>query len=47
MAYVSDDPPLFDDLTVREHLDFIGQLYRVTYHHQKSIELLRQFDLLD
>ncbi|MGB0599568.1 MAG: ABC transporter ATP-binding protein [Rubripirellula sp.] len=46
VAYVPDDPPLFDDLTVREHLDFIGQLYRVTDHHQKSIELLRQFDLL-
>ncbi|MDG2224076.1 MAG: ABC transporter ATP-binding protein [Rubripirellula sp.] len=47
LAYVPDDPPLFDDLTVREHLDFIGQLYRVTDHQQKSIELLRQFDLLE
>ena len=47
LAYVPDDPPLFDDLTVREHLDFIGRLYRVADHQNKAIELLRQFNLLD
>ena len=47
LAYVPDDPPLFDDLSVGEHLDFIGRLYRVTDHHEKSIGLLRQFELLD
>ena len=47
MTYVPDDPPLFDDLSVGEHLDFIGRLYRVTDHHEKSIGLLRQFELLD
>lgn len=46
IAYVPDDPPLFDDLTVGEHLDFIGRLYRVTDHQEKSVELLRKFDLL-
>lgn len=46
LAYVPDDPPLFDDLSVGQHLAFIGRLYDVPDHHQKSIELLRQFDLL-
>jgi len=46
LAYVPDDPPLFDDLSVAEHLDFIGRLYRVADHQNKAIELLRQFDLL-
>lgn len=47
LAYVPDDPPLFDDLTVREHLHFIGRLYGVEDYQGKSIELLRDFDLLD
>lgn len=47
LAYVPDDPPLFDDLTVRQHLDFIGRLYRVDNHGDKAMELLHQFDLLD
>jgi ABC-2 type transport system ATP-binding protein len=46
LAYVPDDPPLFDDLSVGEHLDFIGRLYGVADHHDKAVELLRQFDLL-
>ena len=47
LAYVPDDPPLFDDLSVGEHLDFMGRLYQVPNHHQKGIELLREFELLD
>ncbi|MEM8669815.1 MAG: ABC transporter ATP-binding protein [Planctomycetota bacterium] len=47
LAYVPDDPPLFDDLTVREHLEFIGRLYQVDDYQGKSIELLKQFNLLD
>ena len=47
LAYVPDDPPLFDDLTVREHLDFIGRLYEVEGFQAKSIELLKRFDLIN
>ena len=47
LAYVPDDPPLFDDLSVGDHMEFIGRLYRVPDHHEKSINLLRQFQLLD
>ncbi len=46
LAYVPDDPPLFDDLSVGEHLDFIGRLYRVRNHRNRAVELLQQFDLL-
>ena len=37
LAYVTDDPPLFDDLSVGEHLEFIGRLYRVPDHHEKQL----------
>jgi ABC-2 type transport system ATP-binding protein len=47
LAYVPDDPPLFDDLSVAQHLDFIGRLYDVADHHSKAVELLRQFNLLE
>lgn len=47
LAYVPDDPPLFDDLSVMQHLELIGRLYRVADAQQKSEQLLRQFDLID
>jgi ABC-2 type transport system ATP-binding protein len=46
VAYVPDDPPLFDDLSVQAHLELIGRLYRVKDYHQKAADLLEQFDLL-
>jgi ABC-2 type transport system ATP-binding protein len=46
LAYVPDDPPLFDDLTVLQHLEFIGRLYRVIDYREKAERLLRQFDLI-
>ena len=47
LAYVPDDPPLFDDLSVGGHLDFIGRIYGVEDYRAKSIELLEEFDLID
>ncbi len=46
VAYVPDDPPLFDDLSVQAHLELIGRIYRVKDYHQKAADLLEQFDLL-
>ncbi|KAA1259294.1 ABC-type transporter ATP-binding protein EcsA [Rubripirellula obstinata] len=46
LAYVPDDPPLFDDLSVREHLHFIGRIYRVEGYVEKSQALITQFDLI-
>lgn len=47
LAYVPDDPPLFDDLTVGQHLEFIGRIYDVPNHRAKSAELLDYFQLGD
>lgn len=47
LAYVPDDPPLFDDLTVGQHLEFIGRIYNVADHRSKANELLDQFQLSD
>tara|TARA_R110002049_G_scaffold4601_5_gene32691 strand:- start:964041 stop:964847 length:807 start_codon:yes stop_codon:yes gene_type:complete len=47
LAYVPDDPPLFDDLTVGQHLDLIGRLYRVDNYADKAAELLDFFELGD
>ena len=45
-VYVPDDPPLFDDLTVGGHLDFIARMYRIVDHRPKAAELLERFELL-
>ncbi len=47
LAYVPDDPPLFDDLTVAQHLEFIGRIYEVPDHRVKAAELLDYFQLSD
>ena len=45
LAYVPDDPQLFGDLTVQQHMAFFGSAYRVTQANTRSRELLRRFRL--
>lgn len=45
MAYVPDDPKLFDSLTVWEHFEFVASAYRVEDYRPKAEDLLRQFEL--
>ena len=45
IAYVPDDPPLFESLTVSEHLRFIGSAYNVPNYTEQSRDLLEQFEL--
>ena len=45
LAYVPDDPNLFESLTVWEHLRFIASAYRVKDWAPKAEELLEQFEL--
>jgi ABC-2 type transport system ATP-binding protein len=45
MAYVPDDPKLFESLTVWEHLEFVAAAYRLRDFRAKAEELLRQFEL--
>jgi ABC-2 type transport system ATP-binding protein len=45
LAYVPDDPRLFDQLTVWEHFVFVAKAYRLKDWIGKANELLATFDL--
>jgi ABC-2 type transport system ATP-binding protein len=45
LAYVPDDPRLFEHLTVWEHLRFVAEIYRVPDWTAEAEHLLRQFEL--
>jgi ABC-2 type transport system ATP-binding protein len=47
LAYVPDDPKLFDMLTVWEHLRYIAEAYRVPNYEPLANELLARFDLAE
>jgi ABC-2 type transport system ATP-binding protein len=47
LAYVPDDPHLFDALTVWEHLRFIAAAYRVADWELRAEQLLVQFELTE
>jgi len=47
MAYIPDDPKLFDALTTWEHLQFIGAAYQVDGFAEKGARLLDQFELTE
>jgi len=46
-AYVPDDPQLFNDLTVEQHLRFTASVYGVTSPTNKINELLDRFELTE
>lgn len=45
LAYIPDDPQLFDHITVEEHLELVARLYDVHDHQQRATELLHRFAL--
>ena len=47
LAYVPDDPKLFDALTVWEHLKFIAAAYRVARFEEHAEHLLHKFELVE
>jgi ABC-2 type transport system ATP-binding protein len=47
LAYVPDDPRLFDALTVWEHLRFMAEVYRVADWQPRAEGLLQQFELVE
>ncbi len=44
-AYVQDDPQLFHDLTIDQHLAFFASAYHIADAEDKSTALLRRFEL--
>ncbi|QEG22743.1 ABC transporter ATP-binding protein [Mariniblastus fucicola] len=46
-AYVPDDPHLFNDLTVEQHLLFTAGVYGIENPHHEIDRLLATFELLD
>ena len=47
LAYVPDDPKLFDTLTVAEYLDFIASAYDVSGARDKGARLLASFEMTE
>ena len=47
LAYVPDDPKLFDQLTVWEHLEFVSAAYRVADWQELGETLLKRFELTE
>jgi ABC-2 type transport system ATP-binding protein len=47
LAFVPDEPQLFDYLTVDEHLKFIGRLYGVSDAATRADHLLEELELTD
>src|SRR6266550_2464025 len=47
LAFMPDEPRLFDYLTVEEHLQFVARLYQVTGVKEKIGPLLHEFELSD
>jgi ABC-2 type transport system ATP-binding protein len=47
MAFMADEPRLFDYLTVAEHLQFVGRIYQVPDAAQRADSLLEELELSD
>jgi ABC-2 type transport system ATP-binding protein len=47
LAYVPDDPKLFDALTVEEHLEFTASAYEVRDYKPLAEQLMAQFELTE
>jgi ABC-2 type transport system ATP-binding protein len=47
LAFIPDEPHLFDYLTVGEHLDFVARLYNVLDGRERRHALLSELELLD
>ena len=45
LAFFSDEPRLFDYLTVRQHLEFIARLYQITDAPDRAPKLLEELEM--
>ena len=47
LAFLPDEPRLFDYLTVRQHLAFVARIYRVSGFRERADRLLEELELTD
>ncbi len=47
LAFLPDEPRLFDYLTVRQHLAFVARIYRVASFRERADRLLEELELTD
>ncbi len=47
LAFFSDEPRLFDYLTVRQHLNFVARVYGVAHHETLAQPLLEELEIAD
>jgi ABC-2 type transport system ATP-binding protein len=47
LAFFSDEPRLFEYLTVRQHLNFVARIYGVANHEAVAGPLLEEFEIAD
>jgi ABC-2 type transport system ATP-binding protein len=47
LAFFSDEPRLFEYLTVRQHLAFVARIYGVANHDELAEPLLAEFEIAD
>jgi ABC-2 type transport system ATP-binding protein len=47
LAFLNDEPRLFDYLTVKQHLNFIARIYHVDHFEALGEQLLNEFELSD
>lgn len=47
LAFFTDEPRLFDYLTVRQHLNFVARLYAVSDHEAIARPLLEELEIAD
>lgn len=47
LAYFPDEPRLFDYLTVKQHLEFMARIYRVSDAAERAPRLLEELELAD
>jgi len=47
LAFFTDEPRLFDYLTVRQHLNFVARIYAVADHEAIAMPLLEELEIAD
>ena len=47
LAFLPDEPKLFDHLTVEQHLNFVARIYRVTDWRTRAEPLLAELEMAD